>query len=104
KKEQVGFEREARRPRLIRQPHAARDRRDDRVDDQPENEQHRGRDEQEADIPPATPHPDDVVDRPVGQELGSTLGATWRYQPSLMASDQAPPGKTGIDCGMTSAK
>ena len=36
------------------------------------------------------------------QALRSTFGATLRYQPSLMAFSQSPPGKVGIVVGTTS--
>jgi len=77
----------------------------DRPDDQPGNEQHRRGDKQEAKRPPAhwRDGPDLVRDGH-SHELGSTFGATARYQPSLTAVSQSPPGKVGIDSGMMSAK
>src|SRR5690606_2066960 len=76
----------------------------DRPDDQPENENDRSRHEQEAERPPAL----DLLNSGgaeggIGHAFGSSLGATARYQPSLTAFSQSPPGKVGMEDGMMSA-
>src|SRR5690606_21699067 len=72
----------------------------DRPDDQPENENDRSRHEQEAERPPAL----DLLNSGgaeggIGHAFGSSLGATARYQPSLTAFSQSPPGKVGMEDG-----
>ena len=97
--EDVGLEREVPPALGQRQPDGAADGRDDRPDHHPADEDHRRGDEQEADRPPALAVPPAMS--PAGAERHgrlprATFGATLRYQPSLIATSQSPPGKTGM--------
>src|SRR5690606_16147034 len=108
KEELVGLEREAVAAAVIWPPDRAHDGRDDRPDDQPADQEHRRGNEQEAVRPPAGFGADLRLRTGrvggSGHASRSTFGATLRYQPSLMAVWQSPPGKLGIDCGTMSAK
>src|SRR5690606_4103156 len=108
KEEGVGLEREAVTAVGAGLPDGAADRGEARPDDQPGYQKYRCGDGQEAVRPRAgfTGYP-----RNGGSGCGSrshasrsTFGATLRYEPSLMAFCQSPPGKVGIDFGTMSAK
>src|SRR5690606_28745158 len=89
-------------------PDGAADGAENGPDDEPGHQQYRDGDEQEAGWPPAVTRGFDERARrsfrQFGHESRSTLGATLRYQPSLMAASQAPLGKVGMDWGTISAK
>ena len=70
--------------------------------DQPADQKHRRRDEEEARRPPAAAAGRRCRPPAPASRSRATFGATLRYQPSLIATSQSPPGKTGIVVGITS--